>query len=96
MYGPEYQDLINTSEMDYRMEKMRKITKKTLGFEDKMVFFRWIAKRISSNGKNVVWIVGSPGWSHRRYRRVPSTSRAIRLGGLWPDTGCVHPLVMMF
>lgn len=33
------------------MEKMRKITKRKLGSKEKIVIFRWIVERISSNGK---------------------------------------------
>lgn len=40
LYGLEYQSLVNIGEIDYRMEEMRKITKRTFSFEEKMVIFR--------------------------------------------------------
>lgn len=52
--GLEYQTLRNGREIDCQIEKMRKITKRKLGSEDKMVLLRWIAERIASNGQNKV------------------------------------------
>lgn len=40
LHRPEYQALVNTEEIDYRMKEMRKITKRTLGFDKKIDFFR--------------------------------------------------------
>lgn len=39
LFGMKYQALINSGEMNYCMEQMRKITKKTLGSDEKMKFF---------------------------------------------------------
>lgn len=36
-------------EMDYQMEEMRKITRRTRGSKEKMDLFRWIAERITSS-----------------------------------------------
>lgn len=47
------------------MVKMRKITNRTLGVEDKMVIFRWMAKRIASNGMHVTWVSGGFGDSQK-------------------------------
>lgn len=39
LYGPAYQAPANTAKMDYRIEKMRKITNQTLGMDEKMLMF---------------------------------------------------------
>lgn len=43
LYGPKYQALANTGEMDYQMAKIRKITNQVLDTDDKMVMFRRIS-----------------------------------------------------
>lgn len=40
------------------MDEMRKITKNTLGSEDKMVMFWLIVDRIASNRKNTMCVLG--------------------------------------
>lgn len=51
MYGPEYQASTNIRKMDYKIVKMRKITKRKLGTDDKIVMFKWIAERIAAHGE---------------------------------------------
>lgn len=51
--------------MDYRMGKMRKITNKILGIEDKIVMFRWMTEQISSNGDHTTWVAGGFGDSQQ-------------------------------
>lgn len=55
LYGPEYQALANTEEMDYQMELIRKIAQRKLGSEEKMEFFTQIMERITLNRKNIMW-----------------------------------------
>ncbi|KAF3637400.1 hypothetical protein FXO38_23724 [Capsicum annuum] len=58
-------------EIDYRMEEMRKTTKRTLDLDENMSFFEWIMECIASNRKNAIWwlcpIMGdnvlSPVWA---------------------------------
>lgn len=57
LYGPNYRLSVNIRQMDYKLEKMRKITQIQLGMEDKMGHFRWIARHIASNGEDVVRVV---------------------------------------
>lgn len=38
------------------MDEMRKITKWTLGYEDKILMFKWIVERIDSNGVHTTWV----------------------------------------
>lgn len=52
--GPNFHPLVNTSEIDYRMDKIQKITKKQLGSEDKMRHFWSIASMIAVNREDVV------------------------------------------
>lgn len=40
---------------------MRKITKRTLGLNDKIMIFRWIGEHISSKGENTILVVGGLG-----------------------------------
>lgn len=84
LYEPDYQAPVNTEEIDNRIKEIRKITKRTLGSNKKIEFFRWIAERIALNGQNAVWV------PHRKLRRTPSILR-VRHGGLWRTTGCVPP-----
>lgn len=49
---------------------MRKITKRSLGFDDKMVIFQLIAKHIALNGVNVVWVVGGPGVVSQQIKKI--------------------------
>lgn len=40
------------------MAEMRKIINQTLGTNDKMVMFRWIAERIATQGVHATWVAG--------------------------------------
>lgn len=60
---------MNTSEIMYRLEDMRKITQKQLGMDDKMDHFRWIARLTGSNSKYVVWVVGVPSVVHQKIEK---------------------------
>lgn len=53
--------LVNTGDMDFYMDEIRKITIKQLRSENKMRNFRWIAILIGLTGEDVVWVVGGPG-----------------------------------
>lgn len=66
LYGLYYQPSINTSEIDYHLEKRKKITQKKMGSDEKLGYFQWIASRIMSNDKNAKWVVGGPVLPHRR------------------------------
>lgn len=48
----------NTTEIKYKMAKMRKITNWKLGMDDKLVMFWWIVERIASNGMHATWVEG--------------------------------------
>lgn len=59
--GPDFHPPVNTSEIDYRIEEIWKVTKKKIGFIDKMIHFWWIASLISINREEASWIVGGLG-----------------------------------
>lgn len=44
---------------------MWKITNKTLGMEEKMVMFWWIAERIAALGEHATWFEGGIGESQQ-------------------------------
>lgn len=51
------------------MEEMWKITKRTLGSDEKMEFFRWIMECIALNGQNAVWVLGGPGVTSQKIKK---------------------------
>lgn len=60
LHGPDYQPLVNTTEIDNHLEKIRKITQKQIGSEKNICHFKRIMWHIESNSENTVWVVGSP------------------------------------
>lgn len=52
------------------------MTKKQIGSEKKMDIFRCIAKRITSNKENVVWVVGGPGVVSQKIKKNTLTVEA--------------------
>lgn len=44
--------------MDYRISMMMKITNQTLGNDDKIVMFRWIAERVAPHSEYSAWVIG--------------------------------------
>lgn len=44
--------------MDYGIAETRKITNQTFGTNDKIVMFKWTAKRIDKYGEHDRWVAG--------------------------------------
>ncbi|KAF3639123.1 hypothetical protein FXO37_24086 [Capsicum annuum] len=94
--------LVNTGEMDYPMEEMRKISKRTLASNYKMVIFRLIMKHRASSGENAIWVVGGPGVVSQKIKKSTlnfevSTDEMVadksesQFEGLWDDVDASVP-----
>lgn len=56
--GPAYQPLVNTEEIDCRIEEKWKVKKKQMGSKDKIRHFQWIKGFIALNDEGSIWVVG--------------------------------------
>lgn len=66
---PSFQLLVNTDNMDYRMDKIWKITQNNLGSEDKIRHFWWILGLIALNGEDEVWVGGGQGVASQKIEK---------------------------
>lgn len=51
--------------MDYKIVKIKKITNQTLGTNEKIVMFRWIAERITAYSEHATWVACGIGDSQK-------------------------------
>lgn len=71
---------MNMGEMEYRIDKIWKITRKKMGMDDKMGHFRWIAGFIVLASENTIWVEGGSNVTSQKIEKNTLTLRP-RHGG---------------
>lgn len=60
LHGIEFQPPINTGKINFCMDEIRKITRKQIGTEEKLVHFWWMDNFVASNREKIGWVAGGP------------------------------------